>query len=119
MIFGACELIVLRSLPYAPGPAFSPTISLALTYFAYSALTSASVMPGGGVWRGAASRGGWRCGGGVLTSSSRERAIGCVARGGGGVRSVWPSRSALGGGGWTGIGCDTRCAGCDGRCAGA
>src|SRR5262249_49380248 len=31
MILGACALIVLRSLPYEPGPADSPTISLALT----------------------------------------------------------------------------------------
>src|SRR5687767_3273005 len=47
--FGAVCAIVLSSFSRLFGSTFSPTISFALTYFACSALTSASLIPGGGL----------------------------------------------------------------------
>src|ERR1044071_1343060 len=93
MIFGAVWLIVLSSFSRLPASTFSPTISFALTYFACSAFTSASVIPGGGL---SAGLGGAGCDVGV------GRAIDCVARCGcggfsaGGVRGNGPAIDSTG-----------------------
>src|SRR5690242_14375522 len=72
--FGAVALIVLSSFSRLFGSTFSPTLSFALTYFAWSALTSASLIPGGG-FCGAAGAAGF--------------GIGCVRDADGGVFGTW------------------------------
>src|SRR5581483_11972378 len=101
MIFGAWAWMVLSSLPYALGPAGSPTLCLACTYLAYSALTSASLTPAGsgsrgaGAGAGAAGRGAIAGGGGGRTAA---RWVGIGGRGTGAAIGAVGGRAAATGG---------------------